>query len=61
VISGCKFGDCPKVLLDDKGNLLVQGYRTDVPKVPDGEAVVRVPRDVIIAATEALHVEASGS
>lgn len=52
-ISGgdCGRNDCPTVFLSDRGSVVVQGYRVDVP-VPDGEATVEIPMAVF---EEALH------
>ncbi len=48
----CGGGRCPKILLDEKGNALVQGAKVDKVcvaglNVPEHEDVVFIPKDVI--------------
>ena len=58
----CKHGECPTVW-EDEGDVLVQGYLggTDTGvTVPAGEAIVRVPRELILEAAARLAQEAAG-
>ncbi len=48
-LSECGSGGCPTVyeIDGDDGNVAVQGYVTAHTDLPDGEAVVIVPRDLL--------------
>lgn len=50
----CGSGDCPTVYTTDRGTLAVQGY-TVARRVPDGEAVVEIPTEVLLEAARALR------
>lgn len=53
--NGCRDGNCPKVYdLDDGENLAVQGYTIDHDGLPEGESMVRVPRELLIQLAEKL-------
>jgi hypothetical protein len=49
----CGQGDCPTVYTTDRGTIAVQGY-TVTRRVPDGEAVVEIPREILLEAARAL-------
>lgn len=60
---GCDTGPCPKVFDDgDEGpDAVVQGYLVTDPdllaqagRVPEGEAVVRIPRSLLLQAAAAM-------
>jgi hypothetical protein len=47
--SSCKDGDCPT----DRGTIGVQGYLLD-RAMPDGEALVEIPAELLLEAARAL-------
>jgi hypothetical protein len=51
--SDCKSGDCPTVYRTDRGTIAVQGYRV-AHTVPDGEAVVEIPAELLAEAVRAI-------
>ena len=51
--TNCKDGDCPKVSLTDRGTVEVQGYHL-ARATPEGEAVVEIPRELLLEAVRAL-------
>lgn len=56
--SDCRDGNCPKVYdLEDGENLAVQGYTMDSEELPEGESMVRVPRELLIELAKKLLVE----
>jgi hypothetical protein len=56
VIAGsCPNANCPKVLDLDDGDVLVQGYETDLVETPSGEQVVRLSRELILEAADNLR------
>jgi hypothetical protein len=50
----CGENDCPTIISAGNGMVDVQGYRQDGVSTPDGEIVVRVPAELILAAAKAL-------
>jgi hypothetical protein len=56
IIAGgnCGENDCPTIISAANGMVDVQGYRQDGFSTPEGEIVVRVPAELILAAAEAL-------
>jgi hypothetical protein len=51
--SDCKSGDCPTVYRTDRGTIAIQGYQVTHP-VPDGEAIVEIPAELLAEAVRAL-------
>jgi hypothetical protein len=49
----CKDGDCLKVATTDRGTVAIQGYRM-THAVPEGEAMVEIPVDLLLEAARAL-------
>lgn len=49
----CKDGDCPKVSTTDRGTIAVQGYRL-AHVTPENEAIVEIPRELLLEAARAL-------
>lgn len=51
---------CPTVWDTEGDDLLIQGYQTDSHElaVPAGELIVRLPRQVILAAAKAMEATA---
>jgi len=61
VAEQCKRGECPTVW-EDGADLVIQGYVSDTDGgtvVPAGEAVIRVPRALILEAAARLAREAA--
>lgn len=54
----CRTGACPAVYKTESGDVVVQGYvvpeRSAMTAVPDGEALVRIPSDLILEAARRL-------
>ena len=54
--SECGSGTCPTVYRTDRGTIVVQGYVVSGDsagvEVPDGEHLVEIPVDVLLAAAE---------
>jgi hypothetical protein len=54
----CGTGACPAVFSDSDGSLVVQGYVLPVQRpgddVPDGEARVRIPSELLLDAARKL-------
>jgi hypothetical protein len=54
----CGSAACPAVFSDSDGSLVVQGYVLPVQRpsddVPDGEARVRIPRELLLDAARML-------
>lgn len=48
---GCGSTTCPTVYAADDGDLVVQGYKINEPRIeeglPEGEAVVKIPRQLL--------------
>ena len=60
-LSGCKDGSCPKVFETDSGDFEVQGATvagSPLTTVPADEALVSIPRAVMMEALQALQGEA---
>lgn len=51
---GCGENDCPAIALADGGMLDVQGYQQTGVTTPEGEAVVRIPAELILEAARVL-------
>lgn len=51
---GCGENDCPAIALADGGMLDVQGYQQTEVTTPEGEAVVRIPAELILEAARVL-------
>lgn len=51
--ANCKDGDCPTVYSTDRGTVAVQGYKV-THVVPDGEAIVEIPAELLVEAVRAL-------
>jgi hypothetical protein len=49
----CKSGDCPTVYRTDRDTIAVQGYQVAHP-VPEGEAIVEIPAQLLAEAVRAL-------
>jgi hypothetical protein len=61
-LAGCEGGPCPKVFDTDVPDALVQGYAvtdrevlSQLGHVPPGEAVVRIPRELLLQAARAME------
>jgi hypothetical protein len=56
--TSCGTQACPTVFADSDGSLVVQGYVLPVRRpsddVPDGEARVRIPRELLLDAARTL-------
>jgi hypothetical protein len=53
----CNTGACPTVYQDEDGDVVVQGWVPDqryVDGVPSGEARVKIPRSLLLAAAREL-------
>ena len=50
VISLCTNGSCPTVYLIDRDTVLVQGDAAAGVAVPDGELLVKIPRELLLEA-----------
>ncbi|MFI7707577.1 hypothetical protein [Nonomuraea sp. NPDC049480] len=59
-IVDCRDGQCPTVHDTDPSSpdIRIQGYTEPAEGLPDGEAMVRVPRDLILKYAEQLRVGA---
>lgn len=57
--TSCGTQSCPQVFSDTDGSLVVQGYVLPIQRpsddVPDGEARVRIPRELLLDAARALQ------
>jgi hypothetical protein len=51
--TNCKDGDCPTVYRTDRGTIAVQGYSL-AREVPEGEALVEIPAELLSEAVRAL-------
>lgn len=49
----CGNGDCPTIYATDRGSIAVQGYRLD-RAAPESEAIVEIPREILLEAARAL-------
>jgi hypothetical protein len=58
VSSLCGSGTCPTVYRTNRGTLVVQGYQVSSGSagidVPEGEFLVEIPEDVLLAAARAV-------
>lgn len=54
----CASGGCPTVYATEEGDLVIQGYAIVGPSIdgglPPGEAVVRIPRELMLQAARKL-------
>ena len=54
----CRAGGCPTVFRTEDGDVVVQGYAVPAPQaphgVPAGEALVRIPRELLVEAARQL-------
>jgi hypothetical protein len=54
----CRAGACPTVFATEGSDVVVQGYVLSAPStttaVPEGEALVRIPGDLIVEAARLL-------
>lgn len=49
-ITACTSGGCPAIFIADDGQVVVRGYTTTATiDVPDGEALVEIPLDLLAA------------
>ncbi|MBU2670642.1 hypothetical protein KOI35_44795 [Actinoplanes bogorensis] len=57
--SQCGAGSCPTVYSTDRETVIVQGYSTTGEaagvEVPDGERLVEIPVDVLLAAADKIR------
>ncbi|KUP95552.1 hypothetical protein [Thermobifida cellulosilytica] len=50
----CSKDDCPNVFTTDRGTIAVQGYLVAGLTIPEGEAVVEIPLELLREAARAL-------
>lgn len=54
VAQTCRAGSCPTIFKTEAGDVVVQGYVvSELPAdavLPDGEALVRIPRELVVEA-----------
>lgn len=64
VATSCGQGSCPTVYVDHgTATAVIQGYEVrssrDEPDIPDGQARVRIPRSLLLAADDRLAADAA--
>ncbi|MCM4084778.1 hypothetical protein [Paractinoplanes hotanensis] len=60
--SNCSSGSCPTVYSTDRATIVVQGYAVSGEnagvEVPDGERLVEIPVEVLLAAADQIRKQA---
>jgi hypothetical protein len=54
IISLCGTGTCPTIYDTDRDTVLIQGSVAHAVSVPDGEALVEIPREILLEAARRL-------
>jgi hypothetical protein len=57
IAGGCEDGKtCPTIFAEGDGSFAIQGYIILAPEgVPEGEALVRIPRELLLEAAQKLE------